>query len=167
MRKILEESGLRIPYEEDASYMIEKSPLVTKLQSVKIVEFVQALGIRKIVLLEAKTTAPCQDNHDDYNVYMTDIREKFQNSISLLNAAKLKRRPEIYDELPQPLKNIDYKGAHYWLYLVIKQYKEDWIVNINNDLHRQLHPFLKCWNIPDANFEVLNEGLARSIGIVE
>lgn len=167
MRKILEESGMRILYEEGACYMIEKSPFVAKLQGVKIVEFVQAQGSRKIVLLEAKTTAPCQDKHEDYNGYMTDIREKFQNSISLLNAAKLKRRPKIFDELPQPLKDIDYKGAHYWLYLVIKQSKEDWIVNLSSDLHRQLHPFLKCWHIPDANFVVVNEGMARSIGIVE
>ena len=147
MRKILEESGMRIPYEEDACYMIEKSPLVAKLQGVKIVEFVQAHGVRKLVLLEAKTTAPCQDKHDDYNDYITEIREKFQNSISLLNAAKLKRRPKIHEELPQQLKDIDYKGAHYWLYLIIKQSKEDWIVNLNSDLRRQLHPFLKCWNI--------------------
>lgn len=167
MIKILEESGMRIPYEEDACYMIEKSPVVTKLQGVKIVEFVEAHGNRKIVLLEAKTTAPCQDKHGDYSVYMTEIREKFQNSISLLNAAKLKRRPKIYDELPQPLKEVDYKDAHYLLYLVIKQSKDDWIVNLNSDLRRQLHPFLKCWNIPDRNFKVVNEGMARSIGLVE
>ena len=66
MRKILEESGMRIPYEEDACYMIEKSPLVAKLQGVKIVEFVQAQGVRKIMLLEAKTTAPCHDKLNDY-----------------------------------------------------------------------------------------------------
>lgn len=167
MRKILEESGMRIPYEEESSYFIEKSPLVAKLQGVKIVEFVQAQGTRKIVLLEAKTTAPCQNKHDDYGVYMTDIREKFQNSISLLNAGKLKRRVNIFEELPKALKDIDYKGAHYWLYLVIKQSKEDWVVNLSSDLHRQLHPFLKCWNIPDANFVVVNEGMARSIGLVE
>lgn len=167
MRKMLEESGMRIPYEEESSYLIEKSALVTKLQGVKIVEFVQAQGTRKIVLFEAKTTAPCQEKHDDYSVYMTDVREKFQNSISLLNVAKLKRRADIFEELPEALKDVDYKGAHYWLYLIIKKSKEDWIVNLSSDLHRQLHPFLKCWNIPDANFVVLNEGMARSLGLVE
>ena len=167
MRKILEESGMRIPYEEESSYLIEKSPLVTKLQGVKIVEFLQAQGTRKIVMLEAKTTAPCQDKHDDYSIYMTDIREKFQNSITLLNAAKLKRRANIYEELPQALKDVNYKDARYCLYLIIKQSKEDWIVNLSSDLRRQLHPFLKCWNIPDANFVVVNEGTARSMGLVE
>lgn len=167
MKKILEESGMRIPYEEESSYFIEKSPLVTKLQGVKIVEFIQAQGTRKVVLLEAKTTAPCQDKHEDYNEYLTEIRQKFQNSISLLNAAKLKRRANIYEELPQALKDIDYTGTHYWLFLVVKHSKEDWIVNLNSDLHRQLHPFLKCWNIPDANFVVVNEGMARSKGLVE
>lgn len=166
MRQILEESGMRIPYEADACYIIEKSSLVAKLQGVKIVEFVQAEGKKKVKMLEAKTTAPSQNNMVDYNDYLREIREKFQNSISILNAAKMKRRDAIYNELPQPLKDLDYKSAIYWLYLVIKESKDDWIVNLSADLHRQLHPFLKCWNIPDSNFLVLNESMAKEIGIV-
>lgn len=59
MKQILEESGMRIPYQDDACYMIEKSALVAKLQGVKIVEFVQANGKKRITMLEAKTKAPC------------------------------------------------------------------------------------------------------------
>ncbi len=40
MRQILLESGMRFIYDDANSYMIEKSSLVTKLQGVKIVEFV-------------------------------------------------------------------------------------------------------------------------------
>lgn len=167
MKMILEESGMRIPYEETTSYMIEKSPLVAKLQGVKIVEFVQANGNRKIKMLEAKTSAPAPGNPNDYNKYISEIREKFQNSISILNAAKLKRWPEIFDELPQVLKDIDYKTAQYKLFFVIKNSKEDWIVNLSDDLQRQLHPFLKCWNIPDASFVVLNEAMAKKMSVVE
>ena len=84
-----------------------------------------------------------------------------------MNAARLKRREDIFDELPQPLKDVDYKKASYWLYFVIKESKDDWIINLSNDLHRQLHPFLKSWNIPDANLVVANEGMARRLGVVE
>lgn len=167
MRQILEESGMRIPYQDDACYMIEKSALVARLQGVKIVEFVQANGKGKLVMVEAKTSAPQPENKGDYDEYLKEIREKFQNSISILNAARLKRREEIFNELPQALKDVDYKKAHYWLYFVIKESKDDWVVNLSEDLHRQLHPFLKSWNIPDANFVVANEGMARSLGVVE
>lgn len=167
MRKILEESGMRIPYQDEACYLIEKSPVVAKLTGVKIVEFVQANGTAKVVMLEAKTSAPQPANKEDYDRYIKEICEKFQNSMSLLNAAKMKRHPKLYDELPQPLKNVNYKETNYWLYFVIKNSKDDWIINLSEDLRRQLHPFLKCWNVPDGNFIVVNESMAQSIGIVE
>ena len=167
MKCILEESGMRIPYHDDACYRIEQSPNVAKLKGVKIVEFVQANSAVKVIMLEAKTSSPQPKNMVDYDEYLKEIREKFQNSISLLNAAILKRHPKIYDELPKPLKDVNYKDANYLLYFVIKESKDDWIINLSADLHRQLHPFLKSWNIPDCNFIVVNERMASDIGIVE
>ncbi len=167
MRQVLVESGMKIPYQDDACYMIEKSALVARLQGVKIVEFVQANGRAKVVMVEAKTSAPHPTNKGDYDVYLKEIREKFQNSISLLNAARLKRHEEIFAELPQPLKDVDFKKATYRLYFVIKESKDDWIISLSDDLRRQLHPFLKSWNIPDVNFVVANEGMAKKLGVVE
>ena len=167
MRRILEESDMRIYYEDEQCYAIEKSSLVAKLRGVKIVEFVQVQSNKKIRLLEAKTTAPNPTNDCDYNNYLKEIREKFQNSISLLNAAKLHRRPTLFQEFPETLKNVDFRNASYFLFLVIKKQRLDWLPPLTDDLRRQLHPFLKCWNIPDDNFVVLNEELARDFNIVE
>ena len=84
MIQVLEESGMRIPYQEDACYMIEKSALVARLQGVKIVEFVQAHGKLKVVMVEAKTTAPQPASKGDYDEYLKEIREKFQNDIGFV-----------------------------------------------------------------------------------
>ena len=81
-------------------------------------EFVKG-DIKDLNTCMNKTTSLCQDKHDNYSVYMTERREKFQYSISVLNAAKLKRKANIYEELPQALKDMDYEGAQYWIYLVI------------------------------------------------
>ncbi|MBR5168364.1 MAG: hypothetical protein IKW86_09935 [Salinivirgaceae bacterium] len=167
MKQILEESGMRIPYHPELCYMIEKSAVVGRLKGVKIVEFVEANGIDQIIMLEAKTSAPQPGNKNDYVEYLSSVREKFQNSISLLNAAKLKRLPKIYDELPQALKDIDYKNAEYKLYFIIKQSKSEWIIPLSDDLYLQLRPFLKCWNIPKNNFIVVNEEMARTCRIIE
>ena len=167
MKQILEESDMHIPYEEDACYRIEQSPLVAKLKGVKIVEFVQVTGKRRISLLEAKTTAPRRDNPGDYDKYKRDICEKFQNSILLINAAKIGRREDIFSELPQKLQVADYKSASYHLILVIKNSRIEWLPDLTADLRSQVHPFLKCWNIPTTNFIVLNEQLAKERGIVE
>jgi len=166
MKKVLKESQMQILYEEKSCYMIEKSPIIACLNGVKIVEFVQSEGKKRIKMVEAKASAPIPTNADDYNEYISEICEKFQNSISVINAARLKRRENIFNELPGPLQSVDYKMTLYWLYLIIKKSKEDWVVNLSADLRRQLHPFLKCWNIPDANFEVLTEDMARKKGLV-
>lgn len=167
MRQILEESGMRILYQDDACYRIEKSALVAKLQGVKIVEFVQADNKKCITVLEAKTTAPCQDNKEDYDNYVREICEKFQNSILLINAAKMGRRAKIFMELPQPLQKMDYKSATYRLIFIIKNSLPDWVSNLRDDLRCRLRPFLKCWNISTDQFIVLNEQLAREMGVVE
>ncbi len=118
-------------------------------------------------MLEAKTSAPHPENIEDFDKYIREIQEKFQNSISLINAAWLKRRKDIHHEMPQPLQDVDFKSNSYFLYLVLKESKDDWIVNLTLVFRQQLHPFLKCWNIPDENFFVLSEKMAREKNIVE
>lgn len=77
------------------------------------------------------------------------------------------RRADLFMELPHPLQEVDYKSVTFRLFLVIKNSRIEWLPNLTDDLRNQLHPFLKCWNIPDANFIVLNEQLAQEKGIVE
>lgn len=165
MRKVFMTSDMRIPYEEESCYLIEDSSRVAKLKGVKIVEFVQVVG-SAVRMLEAKSTAPRPLQNEDYYKYLKGIQEKFQNCISLLNAAKLNRRPDIFDEFPTSLKDLDYGSARYCLYLVIKNSKEDWVVNLNDDFRKLLHPFLKCWNIRDQDFQVLTEKMAQAKGLV-
>lgn len=167
MKQILEESGMRFTYDDENCYRIEKSSEVTSLQGVKIVELVEIAGKDKLRMLEAKSSAPNPENKDDFAVYEKDVCEKFQNSISLLNAAKLRRRPEIFRELPERLKTADYGSLHYRMYLVVRKSKEDWIVTLAETFREKLRPFLKCWNIPVDQFLVLNGEVAREKGLLE
>lgn len=122
----IEESGMVFTLDMNSAYLIEKSEKVSKLSNVKIVEFVQ-LSKKCIELVEAKTSAPNPENGENIQKFMADIREKFQNSISLLNAAAIKRRKEIFDELPELMQKYNWAKAEYQLYLIIKNHKIEWL----------------------------------------
>lgn len=168
MKKILEESGMKIFYGEKSTFLIEKSKLVTRMQGVKIVEFVELYNGNKLKVVEAKTSSPCCDNNvDDYNAYINDIVEKFQNAVSIINSCVVGRRSDIFREFPAPMQKADYKSIYYRLLLLIKNCNEEWMAPLVDDLRKHLRPFLKCWNIKADDFMILNEDLARQKGIIE
>ena len=165
----LVESGMTFVLDKNLSYRIEKSDNVSKLNNVKIVEFVRLSGDH-IEFIEAKTSAPNPENpesRDDVQVFISEIREKFQNSISLLNAAMIKRRKEIFDELPVSMQKYNWAKANYKLYLIIKNHEENWLVQISEILKKEVKPFLKCWNIPELSFKVINENIAKELNIIK
>lgn len=130
----VEESGMIFTLDMNSAYLIEKSEKISKLSNVKIVEFVR-LSNECIELVEAKTSAPNPDNPEsDKNIqkFMANIREKFQNSISLLNAAAIKRRKEIFDELPELMQKYNWAKAEYKLYLIIKNHKREWLPQMSD-----------------------------------
>lgn len=167
MTQLLRESGMKIIYEETSAFFIEKSKIVNRLQGVKIVEFVEADGKDHIKMIEAKTSSPQQTNAKHYSSYIREIIQKFQNSILLINAAKLGRRKSLFEEFPQPLKEIDYAKAHYRLFLIIKKCKDEWLPPLADDLRIHLHPFLKCWGIADEDFKVINEDFAKTLKLIK
>ena len=163
------ESGMTFVLDVNSSYRIEKSKNVEKLNNVRIVEFVR-LSKGSVEFVEAKTSAPNPnnpENRDNIQMFITEIREKFQNSISLLNAAVIKRRKEIFDELPVSMQKYNWAKADYKLYLVIKNHEEKWLDQLSPLIKKEVKPFLKCWNIPDINFKIINEELAKELNVVK
>lgn len=165
----IEESGMVFTLDMNSAYLIEKSEKVSKLSNVKIVEFVQ-LSKKCIELVEAKTSAPNPDNPENgknIQKFMADIREKFQNSISLLNAAAIKRRKEIFDELPELMQKYNWAKAEYQLFLIIKNHKREWLPPMSELIKKEIKPFLTCWNIHEDRFKIINEEWAKELDIIK
>lgn len=165
----IDESGMTFVLDMSSVYRIEKSKKVAKLSNVKIVEFVR-LSKECVEFVEAKTAAPNPNNpesSDKIQDFTTEIREKFQNSISLLNAAAMKRRKEIFDELPELMQKYNWAKAEYRLYLIIKNHEIEWLSPLSELVKKEVKPFLKCWNIHDDHFKVINEELAKEINLIK
>ncbi|MCQ2298944.1 MAG: hypothetical protein MJZ81_02315 [Bacteroidales bacterium] len=171
MMKDVQESDMTFQVDDSNTYFIEKSKPVCNKRGLKSVEFVELRKWKKqdvLRFVEAKTTNPNPGNPDpenkkSYDKYIHDIREKFQNSISILFSSLSKREglEDVYQELPNSIKAIKYQKADCVLWLVVKNSKPEWLIPVMAELKKELAPMLKCWNIQDSNVKVVNEDDAR------
>ena len=173
----IKESEMFFPVEEDNTFLIEKSESVSKKRGLKSVEFVELKKFAKgpsLRFVEAKTSNPNFSNNDNDNKekldeYIHDIREKFQNTISIIFSSLSKREglEDVFEDLPANLKSVKYKKISCGLWLVVKNSKTEWLIPVLEMLKLELTPILKCWNIPDSNIKVVNEEDARQYKIIK
>lgn len=172
MSKIITESGMGFgPFDEEYLYEIEKSDLVKK-KKIKIVEFVTYFENKKkekyIVFIEAKTSSPIldytsKDKKEKFDKYIEELYQKFVNSVSIFFSINLER----YDDyMGSKLKNVDLSTTDVKLVLVIKNYKEEWLIDINHLVKQKFHNLSQTCNIKDKNIMVINEIIARDKKII-
>lgn len=166
----IEESGMTFPVEEENTFLIEKSDWINKIEGFDKVEFVEfQQKYNSLRFVEAKTTNPNPSNKDHFDKYIHDIREKFQNSVSILFSSLSKRKglDDVFNELPTGIQSVNYKNVECGLWLVVKDSEPEWLIPVLASLKKELKPMLKCWNIPDSNVKVINEDDARNLKIIK
>ena len=171
------ESKMVFPVEKENTFLIEKSKSVSKKRGLKSVEFVELKNFAKnpsLRFVEAKTSNPNFTNNDNDNKekldeYIHDIREKFQNAVSILFSSLSKRKglDDVFNELPTGIQSVNYKNVECGLWLVVKDSEPEWLIPVLASLKKELKPMLKCWNIPDSNVKVINEDDARNLTIIK
>lgn len=92
----IEESEMTFgPFDEEFFFHIEKSEVFHGItEHVKMVEFIinkEPEGINQIILIEAKQSSPHPANLNDWDAYLTDLKEKFENGLHLFIALYLRR----------------------------------------------------------------------------
>ena len=167
-RRIIE-SGMAFVVDDDATFEIEKAECVNRMSGVKTVEFVSLMRDSTVRVVEAKTSAPNPEGAkpEEFPVYIKNIIEKFQNSITLMNVAAIKRREDIYDILPLAMQAFHWGKAKYKLYLVIKNQRVEWLSPVSDALKKEMKPILKCWGILDSDLKVVNEDIARNLHLID
>jgi hypothetical protein len=134
---------------------------------VKMVEFIlnkQNRGGDQIWLIEAKQSAPRQENKDDWANYLGELKEKFENGLSLFIALCLKRHTD--PEFRELLKGVDLENIPFKLTLVIKGHKSDWLPPLKDALQQKLLPMCKTLNIRQYPVLVLNDEMALENGLI-
>ncbi|MBI4660697.1 MAG: hypothetical protein HY735_17815 [Verrucomicrobia bacterium] len=166
------ESGMTFgPYPEGHCFHIEKSATYAAIQEgVRMGEFFllrRQEGKPPVVLVvEAKSSAPRPESNPNFGDYISEIREKLVNGLTLGVASCLRRHASAAAELPEPFQTLDLTSSGFRLVLVINAHKKEWLPPLQDALVSALHPTTQTWALGANAVAVINEEGARKHGLI-
>ena len=154
------ESFMKFSFSDDDIFRIEEDELVKDVQNVKACECVVLIS-ENVALIEAKSSSPRIDNEENFQKFISDIGQKFADSLQLFSDIKSKAKgDEAFQRLPVNLQNTQVPTEAYKIYLIIHGHQLDWLSGLMDALRKELKDVLNQWNLRDANVKVYNEATA-------
>jgi hypothetical protein len=83
------ESFMKFSFDDGNLFRIEKDELVQSLEGRKACECVVLLNAN-VAFIEAKASSPNSKNKDKFNEFITEIKQKFEDSLQLFTEMKTK-----------------------------------------------------------------------------
>ncbi|MCT7984686.1 hypothetical protein NG796_15415 [Laspinema sp. A4] len=165
------ESGMIFgPYPEGHCFYIEHSQTYQAIQSdVKMAEFLLLRdSTRSLVwIVEAKSSSPRPETQPNFDEFIQEICEKLTNALNLCIATCLKRHASTYDELPVLFQSLSLEKTDFRLILVIKGHQDSWLPPLQDALKKALKPTTKIWTLSPTSVVVINDKMARDIGLIQ
>lgn len=160
------ESYMRFNLDDDYSFRIEQAREHFDVQCVMVCECV-VMKKDKLCLIEAKSSSPSPKSRENFDKFIGEITRKFEDSILLYNAMKMKRHgQEACAEIPFSLISAN-NDIRYVLYLIIHGNEIEWMPPIQDGLHNRLRHVLNAWKIKDIDVKAINHQTALEIGLIE
>ena len=114
-----------------------------------------------VALIEAKSSSPRIENEEKFQKFISDIGQKFADSLQLFSDIKSKKKgDEAFLRLPANLQNTQIATEAYKIYLIIHGHQLDWLLGLMDALRKELNDVVKQWNLRDSNVKVYNEATA-------
>ena len=158
------ESGMIFgPFPEGHCFHIEKSETYQSIQNrVKIAELVLLYpsSAPNVWIIEAKSSSPRRETQPDFDDFITEIRDKLTNALTLCVTTCLKRH-STWRELPTLFQEIDLERIDFRLILVINGHQEAWLPPLQDELKKVLYSTVKTWKLSPNSVAVLNCELAQ------
>jgi hypothetical protein len=138
-------------------------------QGVPIAEFsyFKENGVKRIYTIEAKQSSPRSENEPDFSTYIRDIALKLSNGFQLSYALILRRFDNSSTALPSGMSSIDLATVEHRLVLVIKGHEKTWLPPIQEALRQELKALEKLWNLGPNAIAVINDEIARHMGLIK
>lgn len=154
------ESFMKFSFSDDDIFRIEDDELVKDVENIKACECVVLIS-ENIALIEAKSSSPRIESEEKFQKFISDIRQKFADSLQLFSDIKSKvRGEEAFLRLPVNLQNTQITTEAYKIYLIIHGHQLDWLLGLLDALRKELKDVVKQWNLRDSNVKVYNEATA-------
>jgi hypothetical protein len=163
------ESGMKFgPYNNDQCFDIEHSRLYASISNagVKTAEFLvlkneQSNCPQILEVVEAKSSTPSPGGKENFDDFISQIRDKFVNALTLCLATCLNRHPKFHGELPGLIQKMDLSQIQVRFVLVIQGHREDWLQPIDDSLNKAMRSTLKIWGFSHKAVVVLNDDMAK------
>ena len=154
------ESFRKFSFSDDDIFRIEDDELVKDVENVKACECVVLIS-ENVALIEAKSSSPRVENEEKFQKFISDIGQKFADSLQLFSDIKSKiKGEEAFLRLPVNLQNTQIATEAYKIYLIIHGHQLDWLSGLMDALRKELKDVVKQWNLRDSNVKVYNEATA-------
>ena len=154
------ESFMKFSFSDDDIFRIEDDELVKDVENVKACECVVLIS-ENVALIEAKSSSPRIENEEKFQKFISDISQKFTDSLQLFSDIKNKvKGEEAFQRLPVNLQNTQAATDAYKIYLIIHGHQLDWLLGLMDALRKELKDVVKQWNLRDSNVKVYNEATA-------
>ena len=154
------ESFMKFSFSDDDIFRIEEDELVKDVENVKACECVVLIS-ENVALIEAKSSSPRVENEEKFQKFISDIGQKFADSLQLFSDIKSKiKGEEAFLRLPVNLQNTQIATEAYKIYLIIHGHQFDWLSGLMDALRKELKDVVKQWNLRDSNVKVYNEATA-------
>lgn len=154
------ESFMKFSFSDDDIFRIEEDELVKDVENVKACECVVLIS-ENVALIEAKSSSPRIENEEKFQKFISDIGQKFADSLQLFSDIKSKEKgDEAFQRLPVNLQNTQITTEAYKIYLIIHGHQLDWLLGLMDALRKELKDVVKQWNLRDSNVKVYNETTA-------
>ena len=160
------ESFMKFSFSDEDIFRIEEDELVTAVEGIKSCECVVLIS-ENVALIEAKSSTPRIDNEEKFKVFISDIRQKFADSLKLFSDIKSKAKGEdAFQRLPVNLQTTQVPTEAYKIYLIVHGHHLDWLPGLMDALREEMQDVVKEWNMRDSNVKVFNEETALENHII-
>lgn len=154
------ESFMKFSFSDEDIFRIEEDELVKDAEGIKACECVVLIS-ENVALIEAKSSSPQSTNEEKFQKFISDIGQKFADSLQLFSDIKSKAKgDEAFQRLPVNLQNTQVSTDAYKIYLIIHGHQLDWLLGLTDALRKELKDVVKQWNLRDSNVKVYNEATA-------
>lgn len=166
------ESGMTFLFTDSDIFQIEKCPTYLDIQKgTKVCECIVADSTKaQILLIEAKSSfSNPQNNKEHFSNNVSDITEKFINSLLLYYGLLLKRPYKTFSELPENLQLSTFVTKRHRIIpvLIINNFEKEWLPPVKEALNNKIkqYSFSKILLLEDT--QVLTKEMAIKLNIVQ
>lgn len=160
------ESFMKFSFSDEDIFRIEEDELVTAVEGIKSCECVVLIS-ENVALIEAKSSTPRIDNEEKFQAFISDIRQKFADSLKLFSEIKSKAKGEdAFQRLPVNLQTTQVSTEAYKIYLIVHGHQLSWLPELMDALREEMKDVVKEWNMRDSNVKVFNEETALENHII-